>query len=157
MLQIARLRTWSDATLGREVKPIPSPESPRQVNAGARVQAVRCHCAGALKYDALRPFWRDGVLVSGLKALELPPIQARPSVSRVQMSVWCFVLMYIPPSVQTDKWCFGVGNAPFVLYAGRFRSATAPIGRHTDEVFCRSGLMCQHLELRRSTAILGSA
>ena len=43
-------------------KPIPSPESPRQANSGARVQPVRCHCASALKWDALRRFCGDGFL-----------------------------------------------------------------------------------------------
>ena len=101
--------------------------------------------ASALNCTALRRFRRGGFLGAGLKAPIVPPIHAksaqsaRPSVSRVQMSVWCLVPMYIPPSVQTDKWCVGVGNAPFVLYAGRLSSATAPTGGRKGDVFCCSG------------------
>ena len=61
------------------------------------------------------------------------------------------IYLYIPPSVQTDKWRFGVGNAPFVLYAGRFRSATAPTGGRrreggTHQVHDASALKCAALQ-----------
>ena len=58
-------------------KPIPSPESPRQANSGARVQPVRCHCASALKWDALRRFCGDGFLDSELKTLVQQTIHAK--------------------------------------------------------------------------------
>ena len=54
------------------------------------------------------------------------------------MLVWWFVLMYIPLSVQTDKWRFGVGNAPLVLYGGCLRSALAPARGRKGDGFCPS-------------------
>ena len=42
---------------------------------------------------------------------------------------------------RNGKWCFGVGNALFVLYGGRLRSTNAPMGGREDDGFIPSGVM----------------
>ena len=67
----------SNPNLHHDSHAISIPESPRQASSGASVQAVRCHYASALKCDALRRFYGDGILGAGLKAPILPPIHTK--------------------------------------------------------------------------------
>ena len=77
MLQIARLRTWSDATLGREAKPIPSPESPRQVNAGREGNPSGVIAPAPLNGTLYGDSVAMGFSESSCKRRIVPPIHAK--------------------------------------------------------------------------------
>ena len=73
--QMQRWAAKSNPNLHREYPGAFHPlESPHQVNAGARVQPVRCHCASAPNCAALRRFGRDGFSGAGLIVAIFVPV-----------------------------------------------------------------------------------